>query len=157
MVPELELPMTSSPSFERRTFGVSSGEIGALDDWIEAVGARWGASHQTVFGARLCVAELAANVLEHGIEKADSGPDQITVTLDRYDDELKIEFIDTRGPFDPTSEVAAAPTVNLESVDPRGRGLLLLQACARDLCYSRNGICNPVTFRIVSDARARRA
>jgi anti-sigma regulatory factor (Ser/Thr protein kinase) len=135
-----------------RTFGISSGEIGALDCWIEAVGVRWGASARSVFGARLCVAELAANVLEHGIAKADGGPDHITVTLDRCDDEIKIEFVDTRGPFDPTRQVAAAPAANLESVDPRGRGLRLLQAYARDLSYSRDGTRNRVTFRIVSDA-----
>jgi len=142
---------------ETRTFGISAGEIGALDCWIEAVGARWGASARTVVGARLCVAELAANVLEHGVAKADAGPDRITVTLGRCADGIKIEFVDTRGPFDPTRAVAAAPAASLESADPRGRGLRLLQAYARDLAYSRDGARNRVTFRIASDGRARRA
>ena len=135
---------------ETRTFGVSSGEIGALDCWIEAVGVRLGASAISVFGARLCIAELAANVLEHGIAQADGGADQITVKVDRCDDEIKIEFVDTRGPFDPTREVASAPAASLESLDPRGRGLRLVQAYARDLCYSRDGTCNRVTFSVVS-------
>jgi len=142
---------------ETRTFGISAGEIGALDCWIEAVGARWGASRRTVFRARLCVADLAANVLEHGVAKANAGPDRITVTLDRCADGIKIEFVDTRGPFDPTRAVAAAPAASLESADPRGRGLRLLQAYARDLAYSRDGARNRVTFRIASDGRARRA
>jgi len=36
---------------EKRTFGISSAEIGALDCWIESLGARWGASNRTLFGA----------------------------------------------------------------------------------------------------------
>jgi len=144
-------------SAETRTFGISSGEISALDCWIEAVGARWGACARTVFGARLCVAELAANALEHAVANADGVPDHITVALDRCADGIKVEFIDTRGPFDPTREVAGAPAVNLESADPRGRGLRLLQAYARDLAYRRDGLWNRVTFRIVSDGRVQRA
>jgi anti-sigma regulatory factor (Ser/Thr protein kinase) len=142
---------------ETGTFGISAGEIGALDSWIEAVGVRWGASAESVFRARLCVAELAANVLEHGIAQADGGHDHITVKLDRCDDQIKIEFVDTRGPFDPTRRVAAPPAASLESVDPRGRGLLLLQAYARDLSYTRDGARNRVTFRTGSDARGWRA
>jgi anti-sigma regulatory factor (Ser/Thr protein kinase) len=139
---------------EMRTFGISSGEISALDCWVEAVGVRLGASALSVTGARLCVAELASNVLEHGIAKTDAVPDHITVTLDRCVDGIKIEFVDTRSPFDPTRQVAAAPAASLESADPRGRGLRLLQAYARDLSYSRDGTRNRVTFRIVSDALA---
>jgi hypothetical protein len=47
---------------ETRTFGVSSEEVGAIDNWVEQVGLRWGESERTVFRARLCIAELAANV-----------------------------------------------------------------------------------------------
>jgi len=143
-----------STGAETRTFGISPGEIGALDCWIEAVGARWGASTRSVIGARLCVAELAANVLEHGTAKADGGPDHMTVTLDRRDGEITVEFVDTRGAFDPTRPVAAAPAASLESADPRGRGLRLLQAYARDLSYRRDGMRNRVTFKINFPAAA---
>ena len=115
------------------------------------MGARWGAGTHAVFRARLCVAELAANVLEHGIANGDAGPDHITVTLGRCDEAIKIEFVDTRGRFDPTWQVAAAPAASLESADPRGRGLGLLQAYARHLSYSRNGTRNRLTFSVVSE------
>jgi anti-sigma regulatory factor (Ser/Thr protein kinase) len=142
---------------ETRTVGISPGEISALDCWIEAVGARWAANARTVFGARVCVAELAANVLEHAIPNANGVPDHIIVGLARCAYGIEVEFIDTRGPFDPTRKVAGAPVVNIESINPRGRGLRLLQAYARDLSYSRNGASNRITFRIVSDDRARHA
>jgi len=49
-----------------RTFGATPEGIMAADAWIEDVGRRWGIAERTTFGARLCVAEVAANVLEHG-------------------------------------------------------------------------------------------
>jgi anti-sigma regulatory factor (Ser/Thr protein kinase) len=140
---------------ETRTFGISASEIGAIDCWVEAVGGRWGTSQRTVFAARLCIAELAANVFEHGAAKVD--PDQITVTLSRCGDGIRIEFVDTRGPFDPTSDVAAKPTADLDAVAPRGHGLGLLHAYADELSYRHNGMSNIVSMKIKSGVRTRSA
>src|SRR5215469_12738979 len=73
-----ELFAVETPA-ETRDFAVTARDLGLIDDWIEGVGARWQADARTVFAARLCVAELAANVLEHAA--ATSAPDRITVTL----------------------------------------------------------------------------
>jgi serine/threonine-protein kinase RsbW len=133
-------------SAQTRTFGINAGDIGDLDRWVAAVGARWGAGERTVFAARLCIAELAANVLEHGV--ATAGADRITVTLRRCGDGIAIQFADSRAPFDPTREVAATPAADLKSLAPRGRGLRLLHAYADDLAYRNDGTCNRVTMTV---------
>src|SRR5262249_38496059 len=111
-------------------------------------GTRWQVSERIIFGTRLCVAELAANALEHGV--ATSGRDQITVTLRRSTDGIGVEFVDSRRPFDPTRPVAAETATSLDSLEPGGRGLRLLHAYAADLAYHNDGTCNRVTFKVRS-------
>jgi serine/threonine-protein kinase RsbW len=135
---------------ETRTFGVSVSEIGEIDRWVEQVGMQWGENERTIFGARLCIAELAANVLEHGIAKVAN--DHIAITLRRSGDGIAIEFVDARDPFDPTTgEALARPAATLDEAEPGGRGLRLLRAFADDLSYSNDGTFNRVTLKVRSD------
>jgi serine/threonine-protein kinase RsbW len=133
---------------ETRTFGVSAREVVAIDGWVEQVATRWGASERTVLRTRLCVAELAGNVLEHG--GAPSGLDQIVVTLRHLGNGIEVEFLDTRGPFDPTGGIALPDAVSIESLRPGGLGLRLVRAYAKDLSYRRDGARNRVTLKIDS-------
>jgi anti-sigma regulatory factor (Ser/Thr protein kinase) len=134
---------------ETRTFGISSDEVTAIDRWVEQVGAQWGQSERTVFGARLCIAELAGNVLEHGIAR--SGGDHIVVTLSRCGDGIGIEFLDSCAAFDPTSEaVAAKKPAPTGAAAEGGRGLMLVRAYADGLTYSNDGIYNRVKLKIRS-------
>jgi anti-sigma regulatory factor (Ser/Thr protein kinase) len=131
-------------SLEQRTFGVSVSDVTAIDSWVEDVTRRLGVSDQTAFRARVCIAELATNVLEHGICKAES--DHIVISIDSVDDGIKIEFLDTRRPFDPTTETPVPP-----SGDPAnggGRGLLLLHAFAGKMNYADDGTYNRLKFEI---------
>ena len=128
---------------QTRTFGVRSDEVTAIDSWVEKVAAQWGESERTVFGARLCIAELAANVLEHGGSK--SGTDHIIVTICHLGDGIGIEFLDSREAFDPTATAVAT-----KSSACGGRGLTLLHAYADDLTYSNDGIYNRVKLKIKS-------
>ncbi len=93
--------MVVSAAAEIRTFGVSTQDVTAIDNWIEQVAASWNASERAAFKARLCIAELAANVLEHGGPKSDR--DHIVVMLSRAGDGIEIEFLDSLKPFDPTA------------------------------------------------------
>jgi serine/threonine-protein kinase RsbW len=133
---------------ETRTFGVTASEIGEIDRWIEQIGTQWGQSERTVFGARLCIAELAANVLEHGIAKV--ADDRIAITLRRCSVGIAIEFVDSRKPFDPTHAAAARPAETLDEAEPGGRGLRLLRAYADDLSYRNDGTFNRVTMKVRS-------
>ena len=148
---------------ETRTFGVCPGDIAAIDDWIEEVGRTWSASASAVFAARLCVAELAANVAEHGITGCGDG--RIIVTLRRCDDGIGIEFMDNGGAFNPALAAAAAAAAaapggrsvvppggpsDVASAAVGGRGLVLVRAFAHDLAYRHDGRCNRVTLKIKS-------
>ena len=131
---------------ETRTFGVSSRDVAAIDNWLEEVGARWGAGERTMFGARLCIAELAANAVEHGIAR--SGADHMVVTVRRVGGGIAVEFLDSRAPFDPTISPRTASADSLAAADPAGRGLMLLHAYGKDLSYSHDGTYNRVRLTI---------
>jgi anti-sigma regulatory factor (Ser/Thr protein kinase) len=133
---------------ERKTFGVSANDVGAIDRWVEEVAAQWGESERTAFRARVCIAELAANVLEHGIARA--GDDRIMVTLHQFGDGIGIEFLDSRGAFDPTADAVAAKASSIETVSASGFGLMLVRAYGSDIAYSNDGTCNRITLKIRS-------
>jgi STAS domain len=69
-----------------RSFIVTSPGIAAIDRWMEDVGAKWRGkwrelAEDVLFPARVCVAEIATNVLEHG--SVHPGRDEIRVALHR--------------------------------------------------------------------------
>ena len=130
---------------ETRMFGVTRDDVAAIDDWLEQIGARWGVNERTMFGARLCIAELAANTLEHGV--AISGEDHIIVTARRRPLGVELDFLDSRMPFDPTAMPAR---LTLESADVRGRGLSLVNSYADKFTYSYDGTYNRVGLTIKS-------
>ncbi|HUI97152.1 MAG TPA: ATP-binding protein [Xanthobacteraceae bacterium] len=131
---------------ETQSFAVTARDLGLIDDWIEAVGARWQADARTVFAARVCVAELAANVLEHAA--ATAAPDRITVTLRQCGAAIGVDFVDARTPFDPSRPLTAAAATTVDGLPAGGRGLRLLHAYAADLAWRHDGGCNRVTFRV---------
>ena len=143
-----ERPFKVRDRIETRTFGVSRNDVAAIDDWLEEIGARWGASQRTMFGARLCIAELAANTLEHGT--AVSSVDHMIVTVRSDQLGIQIEFLDSRAPFDPTAKPRAPRDEPLEAVYPKGRGLCLLHRYADKLSYSHDGTYNRVGLTIKS-------
>ncbi len=135
---------TVADAAETRRCGISAADIAALDAWVESVGATWRKRDRIVFATRLCIAELAANVFEHG---APAPGTEIIVTLHCRGDGIGIEFLDSGAPFDPTREGAGhSPSSEAPSVG--GRGLMLLRAYAKDLGYVRDGARNHVTMTV---------
>jgi serine/threonine-protein kinase RsbW len=132
-----------------RAFGITRGGVALIDDWLEQVGGAWGADARTMFRVRLCVAELAANAVEHGVPR--SGADEMAVTLRRVPDGIAVEFRDTRAPFDPTAPPSRPRADSIATAQPSGRGLLLLHAYARNLAYSYDGTHNRVTLTVASE------
>jgi serine/threonine-protein kinase RsbW len=133
---------------ETRVFGVTRDDVAAIDNWLEQIGARWGVNERTMFGARLCIAELAANTLEHGV--AISSEDHAIVTARRDPLGIELEFLDTRAPFDPTVKPAKLRHETLDSADARGRGLALIHSYADKLTYSHDGTYNRIGLTIKS-------
>ena len=131
-----------------RTFSISSREVAAINDWVDGITREWNYGQRTALRARLCIEELAANVLEHAGATAE---DEIRITLRHLNDGIGIEFIDTCPPFDPTTIVA--PTINgsIETVNVGGRGLQLIHAFSRDLSYCLQLGLNIVSFKVHSE------
>ena len=134
---------------ETRSFGMSGSEVVAIDGWLEGICARWGANERAMFGARLCVAELAANAVEHGVARTDA--DHMVVTVRRRGNGIELEFLDSRAPFDPTGHARAAAAQSVKSEVPGGYGLPLLHAYATGLTYSHDGTYNRVRLTVGSN------
>ena len=130
---------------EIRTFGVSAGDVTAIDEWIERVAEKWAINQRAAFKVRLCVAELAANVLEHGNKNTVDGGHMV-VTIRKVADGVEVEFLDSLGAFDPTR----APEAVAPRSEPGGWGLKLVRAYAKELSYVEEGGCNRVRFTISS-------
>lgn len=130
-----------------RILAADPGEVATVDEWIDSVGRGWALSEKTVFAARLCVAELFANVLEHGKAKP---ADRVTLTLLRRPDGLGVAFADTSAPFDPTTAVVPEQAQSIESAAIAGRGLMLVRAYAKDLAYHHDGAANHLTFFVAA-------
>jgi anti-sigma regulatory factor (Ser/Thr protein kinase) len=116
--------------------------ITEADRWIERVGARWGLAEPLLFRARVCVSELANNVLEHGRLKPDAG--HIAIELRHVPPGLEIEMSDPGAAFD----LSTAPDVEPGEDRVGGRGLRLVRAYAHGITYRRHQDRNVVTFRL---------
>ncbi len=145
-IPAFDHADSSTGEAQRRTFPLDPGNLREVDEWIETVGRKWGTSPRTVFRTRLCVAELAANVIEHGGSTPDH--DYVIVTLTRLNDGIDVEFLDTGAPFDPTCTVTFERPLSLEAAAIGSRGLMLVRAYTRSLLYTHDGRYNRTTLSI---------
>lgn len=135
---------------ETRNYIATPDRLAEIDNWIEQAGSAWQLPEDVVFRARVCVAELLANLLEHGHSRPDG--DDIRITLRPVPPALDLEIADSGRPFDPTARAAvaaAAPAPELLG----GRGLRLLGAYASDMTYWRAGKWNVVALRVAPALR----
>ena len=87
---------------------------------------------KTAFCINLVVEELFTNMVRHN----EGGGDRIAVTVERRDDRLHLELIDSNvEPFDP--QTAEIPLVNagIEERRPGGLGIYLVKKMVDDLNY----------------------
>jgi anti-sigma regulatory factor (Ser/Thr protein kinase) len=139
--------LADAAAAETRSIIATADGISELDGWIEHVGGSWRVLDDVVFRARICVAEVAANLMEHG--RAGPDGDRITVVLRQDETTLEIELTDTGRPFDPTAPAAGTSPDSLG-----GRGLRLLRAYAAAMSYRRAAGRNILRLRVLP-ARSR--
>jgi anti-sigma regulatory factor (Ser/Thr protein kinase) len=137
---------------QTRTFQATAAEIAAADAWVEQIGRSWGIPERTAFGARICVAEIAANVLEHGA--APRKAVELGVTLCRRESGLEIEITDSGPPFDPTAVTERPLPQSLDEAEVGGLGLRLVRSYACDITYRHDGVCNRLKLHLPASLSA---
>ena len=135
--------LAEAAAVETRSFIASADGICEADGWIERIGAWWRLPAEVVFRARVCVAEIAANLMEHGRVSPDG--DEITVRLRPDGTALEIELTDAGRAFDPTAAGAGSSS----AVGPGGHGLRLLRAYAAAMSYRRDAGRNILRLRVL--------
>ena len=105
-----------------------------------------GIPERTVFRARVCIAEIAANVIEHGA--AQPAEDEIVITLRNQAPAVEVEFADTGKAFNPVRPPDAPAAEPVELPSDGGRGLQLLHAYASAMNYRREQERNVLLFRV---------
>ena len=121
-------------------------EIAAADAWVDEIGRSLGIADRTTFGARVCIAEIAANVLEHGASPCEAV--EFGVTLGRRESGLDIEITDSGPQFDPTAVSERPLPSSLDEAEIGGVGLRLVRSYASDITYRRDGLCNRLKLHI---------
>jgi|KBSMisStandDraft_5_1062788.scaffolds.fasta_scaffold1330020_1 anti-sigma regulatory factor (Ser/Thr protein kinase) len=135
--------LADAAAAETRSIVATADAISDLDGWIERVAANWRVPSEVAFRARVCVAEIAANLMEHG--RARTEGDALTVELRQDGTGLGIELSDTGRAFDPTAPVTG--TASTDGVS--GRGLRLLRAHAATMSYRRAAGHNILRLQVI--------
>src|SRR5690349_3430096 len=101
-----EIMLAEAAETESRSYIATPDRLADIDGWLEQAGGAWRLPEVVVFRARVCVAEILANLLEHGRARPDG--DDIRITLRPCPPALDLEILDSGRPFDPTRRAAAA-------------------------------------------------
>ena len=133
--------LADAAAAETRSIVATADGISELDGWIERIGASWRLSEDVVFRARVCIAEIAANLIEHGRTRPEG--DELSVVLHPDGTAIEIELTDTGRAFDPTLE----PGISAGGLG--GRGLRLLHAYAAAISYRRDAGRNILRLRVL--------
>ncbi len=107
--------------------------IGEVFAFLETFADAQEIDEKTAFCINLVVEELFTNMVRHN----EGGGDRIAVSVERRDDRLHLELIDSNvEPFDP--QTAEIPMVNAEIEErrPGGLGIYLVKKMVDDLDYT---------------------
>jgi len=142
--------LAEAAAAETRSYIATPDRVPEIDSWIEEAGSAWRLADDVVFRARVCVAEILGNLLEHGRARPDG--DDIRITLRASPPALELEISDSGRPFDPTARAAAAAAAPVPDA-LGGRGLRLLGAYASGMAYQRAGERNVLSLRVAPTPR----
>jgi anti-sigma regulatory factor (Ser/Thr protein kinase) len=142
--------LAEAAAAETRNYIATPDRLADIDSWIEQAGSAWRLREDVVFRARVCVAEILANLLEHGRSRPDG--DDVRITLRPVPPSLELEIADSGRAFDPTARAVAA-AAGPASDALGGRGLRLIGAYASDMSYWSTGRWNVLSLRVAPAMR----
>jgi anti-sigma regulatory factor (Ser/Thr protein kinase) len=134
--------MSAEPVW-RAVFPGTLDGIAAAGRWIEELSAEQGFPEELTFGVQLCVEELFANLVRHGgglWEKgpaAGTAPVRMSISMSRRGDELAVVLEDDGAPFDVAAAQPKPVGGSLETVQPGGLGIQLVNNFSSGLAYER--------------------
>jgi serine/threonine-protein kinase RsbW len=106
--------------------------LGEVFEFLESFVDGQEVDEKTAFCINLVVEELFTNMVRHN----EGGGDQITVSIERQDDQLHLELVDTDvEPFDPETVEAPPVDAGIGERRPGGLGIFLVQSMVDDLNY----------------------
>jgi len=106
--------------------------LGEVFEFLETFVDGQEVDEKTAFCINLVVEELFTNMVRHN----EGGGDQITVSIERQDDQLHLELVDTDvEPFDPETVEAPPVDAGIGERRPGGLGIFLVQSMVDDLNY----------------------
>lgn len=106
--------------------------IGEVFAFLELFSKDQQVDDKTAFCVNLVVEEIFTNMVRHN----EGGGDQITVSIERLDNCLHLELIDTDvEPFDPATAEIPPVDAGIEERRPGGLGIYLVKKMVDDLSY----------------------
>lgn len=123
--------------------------------WIESVSAEGGFPDDLTFGVQLCVEELFANLVRHGGGRWEKGsaagaaPVSMVIAMSRQGDELAVVLEDDGAPFDVAAAEPKPVEGSLETVQPGGLGIQLVNKFSSGLAYERVGGVNRTILKFL--------
>jgi len=110
-------------------------EIKSLDEifaFLDSFSGDHEVDEKTAFCINLVVEELFTNMVRHN----EGGGDQITISIERQDDHLHLELVDTDvEPFDPKTAEVPPVDAGIENRRPGGLGIYLVKKMVDELNY----------------------
>ena len=106
--------------------------LGEVFEFLETFVDGQEVDEKTAFCINLVVEELFTNMVRHN----EGGGDRITVSIERRDDRLHLELVDSDvEPFDPETVEAPLVDAGIGERRPGGLGIFLVQSMVDDLNY----------------------
>jgi serine/threonine-protein kinase RsbW len=118
-------------------------ELRRLAGWVESW-AKHEVSDELLFAVQLCLEEVVANIMMHGVAADDRI--EIIVELERKDHLLVARIEDNGQQFDPTEFPAPAVAESLTTAKVGDLGIHLARSFAGEMNYQRRGGRNHLTL-----------
>jgi anti-anti-sigma factor len=119
-------------------------DVPRLGDWIDGIEERCVLSSRTAFALRLCLEEIAINIVSYAYDPGAEGLIEIEL---RCEGQVVEAVLRDRGrPFNPLTHAALPVATNLDEAQIGGVGISLVRHFAKRLSYERVGESNNLTI-----------